>query len=333
MNKKIRWGILGCGKIAHKFASDLKHVEDAELAAVASTDYDRGKEFSKTHGARLTFTSYDAMAASAEVDVIYVATPHGFHFDHVTICLQHKKPVLCEKAFALNSSQLQKMISLARSKKVFLMEAFWTKFLPQYNEVLRQINSGVIGNIKLIQSDFGFRAPEPKAQRLYDPELGGGSLLDIGIYPIFLAQSLLGKPIDIQAQITPYDSGVDEQCVMIMKFAKGELAVLSSTFAADTPVEAMIAGTEGRLHMRNRFHNAIGTIELVTGRDEVTPIETHREEGFGYQFEARHVGECLRKGLTESPVMSLQHSLDLMETLDRVRKIAGIHYRVDNEIV
>jgi predicted dehydrogenase len=209
------------------------------------------------------------------------------------------------------------------------MEAFWTKFLPQYDEVLRLIRAGEIGEIKLIQSDFGFKAPEPTPQRLYDPALGGGSLLDIGIYPVFMAQSVLGIPEDIQAMVTRYETGVDEQCAITMRFKNGALAVLSSTFAAETPVEAMIAGTKGRIHMRNRFHNTIGTLELVTAKDVVTKIEIAREEGFGYQFEARHVGDCLQKGLTESPVMSLTDSLALMETLDRIRKVAGIRYGVD----
>src|SRR5690606_15842360 len=183
--------------------------------------------------------------------------------------------------------------------------------------------------VKLIQADFGFKAPEPKAQRLYDPMLGGGSLLDIGIYPVFLAQSILGRPTEVHAFISPFESGVDEQCVMTLKFSDGALAVLSSTFAADTPVEAMIAGTEGRVVMRNRFHNAQATVEVVIGKQEPEIIEVHTEPGFGYQFEIRHVNECLRKGLVESPVMTHDDTLMLMETLDRIRATCGIRYSVD----
>jgi predicted dehydrogenase len=327
--KTIRWGILGCGKIANKFASDLKYVANAKLMAVASRDAANAEAFRKTYGAEKAYTSYEAFAASSDFDVVYIATPHGFHYEHVMLCLKYRKAVLCEKAFGLNYNQVSEMTAFAKAQNTFLMEAFWTKFLPQYEKVMSLINTGEIGDVKLIQADFGFRAPEPKAQRLYDPLLGGGSLLDVGIYPVFLAQSILGKPIDIQALMTPYDTGVDEQCVMNMKFNNGALAVLSASFATDSPVEAMISGTKGRITMRNRFHNAIGTIEIAYGRDQSTPIEIHREEGFGYQFEARHVVECLRKGLIESPVMTHQDSLDLMETLDRVRQKAGIHYSVD----
>lgn len=329
--KVIRWGILGGGKIANKFASDLRLVADAELVAIGSRDPEKAKAFAEKHKVPLIYNDYQTLASSPEVDVIYVATPHGLHYNHVMLCLEHKKAVLCEKAFALNSHQLREMVSMARKQKVFLMEAFWTKFLPQYAAIMRIIQSGEIGDIKLIQADFGFKAAEPIPQRLYDPALGGGSLLDIGIYPVFLAQSILGKPADMQAMITSYNSGVDEQCAITLKFKNGALAVLSSTFAVDTPVEAMIAGTEGRIHMRNRFHNAVATLELVKGRDEVQEIQVDREEGFGYQFEARHVGDCLRQGITESPVMSLQDSLLLMETLDKIRHLCGIKYDVDKD--
>lgn len=329
MAEQIRWGILGCGKIAHKFANDLQWVSDGELFAVASRDASRGDAFGHKHGARHIFASYEDLVRSPEVDAIYVATPHGMHYEHVMLCLRHNKAVLCEKAFSLNLALAREMVDYARRQKVFLMEAFWTKFLPQYQQVMAMVRSGRIGEVKMIQADFGFKAPEPKAQRLFDPLLGGGSLLDIGIYPVFLAQSILGKPTQVHAFITPYESGVDEQAAITLKFAGGALAVLSSTFAVDTPVEAMIAGTEGRIIMRNRFHNAMATVELVMNRGEPLPIEVDREEGYGYQFEARHVNECLRKGLTESPVMTHADTLMLMETLDRIRKSCEVRYPVD----
>jgi predicted dehydrogenase len=327
--KKIGWGILGCGKIANKFASDLQLVADAELIAIASRNPVKLESFAQQYRPPLSFNSYQALVECADVDVIYVATPHGLHYENVMLCLKHRKAVLCEKAFALNLAHARQMVDFARKQGVFLMEAFWTKFLPQYQKVMEIIQSGRIGEVKFIQSDFGFKAPEPRAQRLYDPLLGGGSLLDIGIYPVFLAQSILGKPTQVHAFITSYESGVDEQCAMTMKFAGGGLAVLSSTFAVETPVEAMIAGTAGRIAMRNRFHNATATVDLTLDKGEPQFIEVHREPGFGYQFEARHVNDCLRKGLTESTVMTHADTLMLMETLDRVRQACGIRYGVD----
>lgn len=329
MPEKIRWGILGCGKIANKFASDLPLTGNGILTAVASRQEENAKKFADEHGANYAFTTYEALVASNEVDVIYVATPHGFHYEHVMLCLKNKKSVLCEKAFALNLKQAKEMIALAKSEKVFLMEAFWTKFLPQYDKVIELIAAGVIGEVKWLQADFGFKASTPPAQRLYDPLLGGGSLLDVGIYPVFLALSLFGKPKTIQASITPYDTGVDEQCAMSFTYEQGVLASLSSSFAADTPVEAVIAGTKGRILWKNRFHNAIGEIELVLDKNPPVKIDVHRESGYGYQFEARHVGDCLKKGLIESPVMKWEDTLMLMETLDAIRSTCGIRYPVD----
>lgn len=329
MGKKIGWGILGCGKIARKFAADLRLVEDSQLVAVGSRDQARGNEFAQSFNASRVHTRYDLLANDPDVDVIYIATPHGFHYEHTMLCLQYQKAVLCEKAFALNARHAKEMITFARKQKTFVMEAFWTKFLPQYQKTIEIIRSGIIGEIKWIQADFGFNAGNPVPQRLIDPRLGGGALLDIGIYPVFLAQSILGKPSEIHAIMTPYNTGVDEQCSITMKFPNGAVAVLSSTLAAETPVEAVIAGTKGRILLKNRFHNAAATIELATGKEEPKVIDVHREDGFGYQFEARHVGDCLRKGLIESPVMTHDDTIKQMETLDAIRKICGIRYEVD----
>ena len=331
MNGKIRWGILGCGNIANKFAADLKYVEHAELVAVASRDHQKAIDFSKIYNARLSFDSYEALAASPEVDVIYIATPHGYHHEHALLCIQHKKAVLCEKALALNSCQVNEMIQAARKNGVFLMEAFWTKFIPQYEKLISVIQRGEIGEVKMIQADFGFNAPTPLKQRLYDPVLGGGALLDIGIYPVFLATSLLGRPTEVFATMKPFPSGVDQQIAVVLKFASGALANLSATFEADTAVEAIIAGNEGFLRLSNRFHNATSHMELIKKSMPVEMLSVHREEGNGYQFEARHVGECLRNKLIESPVMSHQDSLLLMETLDRIRVSCGIRYPADEK--
>jgi predicted dehydrogenase len=329
MSEKIRWGILGCGHIANKFAADLKLVEDAVLLAVASRDKIKAKEFSERHQAHFAFGSYEELVTFDQIDAIYVATPHGLHHDHVLLCLNHRKAVLCEKAFALNARQLKEMIQVARKKQVFMMEAFWTKFLPQYQKMKSLIEEGTIGDIKMIQADFGFNASERLTQRLYDPVLGGGALLDIGIYPVFLALSLLGRPTEIFATMAPFSSGVDEQIAIAMKFETGALASMIATFSAHTPVEAIIVGTEGYIRMSNRFYSATSNVELTKNAAPTELIPVHREDGFGYQFEARHFGECLRKNLKESPIMSHADSLLLMETLDRVRACCGIRYAVD----
>jgi predicted dehydrogenase len=330
MAEKIRWGILGCGKIAAKFAADLRLVKDSALVAVASRDAERAAEFGKTFGAALTFDNYEALAASA-VDVIYIATPHSFHYEHTLLCLNAKKAVLCEKPFAINRVQASQMFDIARANGVFVMEAFWSKFLPQYRKVIELINAGTIGTITWIQADFGFKAPEPVPARLWDPLLGGGSLLDIGIYPVFLALSLLGKPEEVNALITSYPGrGVDQQCIVNMKHKGGALSSLSSTFSTDTPVQAVIAGTNGRIEMHNRFHNATARVYLSVNREPLTEVDVYREDGNGYQFEAQHVTDCLINKLTESPVLTFQDTLDLMEVLDKIRHVCGIKYPEDD---
>ncbi len=329
MSRKIRWGILGCGNIANKFAEDLRWVEDAELLAVASRDEKKAIEFSAHHKSKLAFGSYEELVSCPDVDAIYIATPHGLHREHALLCIAHKKSVLCEKAFALNSFDAKEMIEAARKNRVFIMEAFWTKFLPQYEKVISLIQSGEIGEIKIVQADFGFKASTPPNPRLYEPNLGGGALLDIGIYPVFLAISLLGRPVEIFATMKPFPSGVDQQVAIVLKFESGALASLNATFEAVTPVEATIAGSEGIIRMTNRFHNALGNVELIKNSEAVDIGPIHREQGHGYQFEARHVGDCLRKNLIESPVMRHDDTLLLMETLDKIRAVCGIRYPAD----
>ncbi len=327
--KPIRWGILGCGKIANKFAADLRLVDGAVLHAAASTDPGRARAFAAAHGFTHAFGSYFELCAS-DVDVIYVATPHGLHHEHVRLCLQHGKAVLCEKAFTLNSCQLDDLIGLARERKVFLMEAFWTRFIPQFLRMRQVVDAGTIGEIKMISADFGFKAPVPAAPRLYEPSLGGGALLDIGIYPVFLALSLLGRPESVSAAMTSYPTGVDEQIAMSLQFPSGAMASLHASFAADTPVEARINGTLGRIVLTPRFHNPTSSsVILELPGQEPQLLIGPSGHGGGYQYEARHVQECLAAGLTESPLLPLDFSRQLMETLDRLRASCGIRYPAD----
>ncbi|MEY4115100.1 MAG: hypothetical protein RLZ76_1793 [Bacteroidota bacterium] len=327
---KIRWGILACGKIAKKFAADLKLVEDGELIAVASRDVERAKQFAADFPAKYVFGSYEELVNCDEVDAIYVASPHSHHHEHTLLCLNHGKAVLCEKAFAINQQQAKEMIELARTKKVFLMEALWTRFLPHYLKVREMIAEGKLGELKGVLANFGFKPPEPVSQRLFEPALGGGSLLDIGIYPVFLAQSILGVPDSITAKMDPAHTGVDEQCSMVFHYKNGITANLFSTLASNLETDADIFGTKGRIRLTNRFYEPSATIQyypdIITSRT-IIPIE--KEAGWGYQHEIRHVNECLQKGLTESPVWSLDDTFNLMQTLDRIRKEMGLIYKVD----
>jgi predicted dehydrogenase len=327
---KIRWGILGCGRIARKFATDLKLVADAELIAIASRNKETLENFAKDFPCKHLHNTYEALSVDDEVDVIYIATPHSLHYEHTLLCLNHKKAVLCEKAFAINSRQASEMIKTAKEKKVFLMEALWTKFLPHYKKLQELLHQKKLGDIKSMLVNFGFKTNANSPQRLFDPLLGGGTLLDIGIYNVFMTMSVLGKPDSIEATMSPAATGVDAQISVLFKYNNGAMAQLFSSFITNLPVQAEINGTEGCITLTTRFYEPSATIQLykqMPGEKEIIAVE--KEAGFGYQYEARHVNECLKKGLLESPVMKHSDTLLLMEILDAIRMKAGIRYPVD----
>lgn len=332
MSQNIRWGILGAGKIAKKFASDLRLVKDAELIAIGSRNVDTAQVFARDYPAKYLHGGYESLVKNPEVDIIYVATPHNFHYEHTLLCLQHDKAVLCEKPFAINAREASAMIALAKEKKVFLMEALWTKFLPHFIKVKELVASGQVGTIKSVLVKFGFRPTEPIAPRIFDPALAGGTMLDIGIYNVFMALSILGKPTEIDAVMTPASTGIDEQCAVTFRYWNGAMAQLFSSFASNIATEADIHGSNGRLRLTHRFYAPDTTIEYYPGwidSKEVIPVE--KEAGWGYQYQIRHVCDCLRSGLTESPVMSFTDTMLLIETLDAIRAKAGIKYEADEK--
>ena len=331
MSKTIRWGVLGCGRIARKFASDLPYTGNARLVAAASRDLNNAQQFAKEFSADKAYGSYEELVRDSNVDVIYVATPHSHHHEHTLFCLNNHKAVLCEKAFAVNSRQAEEMIALARSKKVFLMEALWTKFLPHQKMMERLVGEGKIGEIRSVLVNFGFRPQPPVPPRLFDPALAGGTLLDIGIYNVFVATSVLGKPDQVDAFMTPASTGVDEQCSILLRYNSGAMAQLFSSFSSDLATEANINGTKGRIRLTHRFYAPDSVIEYYEGRPgsfEVIGTGV-TNEGFGYQHEARHVGECLMNNLTESPVVTLNDTLERTQLLDEIRRKAGIRYPED----
>jgi predicted dehydrogenase len=328
--KTIKWGILGAGRIARKFASDLRLVENAVLVAIGSRSQQSADEFNKEFPVQYCHYSYQDLVQNPEVDVIYIATPHNLHYENTLLCLQYNKAVLCEKPFAMNSRQAIEMINIAKEKKIFLMEALWTKFHPHYMKMQEMIHQGLLGDIKAILVNFGFKPTPPVPARLFDPVLGGGTLMDIGIYNVFIAMSVLGKPDHIDAVMTPASTGVDEQCAVLFHYKNGALAQLFSTFSSNLATEADICGSEGRIRLTSRFYEPSSTLEFYkekTDSRQVVPVE--KEPGFGYQYEARHVNDCLRNGLTESNVVSFADTILLMETLDKIRVVAGIHYPAD----
>jgi predicted dehydrogenase len=324
MSRKFRWGIIGLGKIAHKFAEDIKLIEDAELYAVASTSKDRAIQFAEKFQVDLTFNSYEELVKSGEVDAVYIATAHTGHCENTLMCLENKVPVLCEKPFAMNTREVSKMIDAARENQTFLMEALWTQFIPAYQKMQRTIRKGMIGKVVNLRADFSFKAPFMPDQRVFNRDLGGGALLDIGIYPVFFALSILGKPEKIKALATFGKSQVDENCFMIFQYPDDQMAILDCSFKVNTNVEAYIYGEKGTIFLPTRFHHPTKMlVELYSGEAHEISIPY---QGNGYYHEALEVMSCVRNGKKESEWMPLSKSLELIETLDWVRKEAGIIY-------
>ncbi|MEM6963177.1 MAG: Gfo/Idh/MocA family oxidoreductase [Bacteroidota bacterium] len=325
MKETINWGIIGLGKIARQFANDLKYVPHAQLHAVASRSAAKAKDFAAAFGATHSFGSYEEMMRCDDLDVVYVATPHVKHCENTIMCLENGIAVLCEKPFAMDSGEVQRMIAAAKANDTFLMEAIWTRFLPHIKKVIEHIQSGIIGEVKLLRADFGFKAPIDFAGRLYNKSLGGGSLLDVGIYPLFLAQLLMGNPIDLRASAHIGQTEVDESCAMILRYAEDKMAVLDSSIVRDTPMQAGIYGTRGKIQIQSRWHesNTFTIVEL----DKAPQTFTFDYEGAkGYRYETQHVVECLQRGKKESDLLPLSFSLDLMNLLDEVRAKIGLVY-------
>jgi len=320
MNKKYNWAILGCGKIARKFVTDLSLLPNANLYAAASRSLDNAKEFAEELGFEKAFGSYQEMVEDPNVDIVYIATPHAKHLEHSMLCLNHKKAVLCEKAFAMNTKEVDKMIETSRSNKTFLMEAFWTIFSAKFLKVMDLAKDKELGQLRFVKSDFMFKADVDPEKRLYNIDLGAGSLLDIGIYPIFRSLMLLGKPASIKTMANMRSTGVEESISMLFAYENGAMAVLTSSFESS-------CNNETELCFENGFIKFIREPEfpiLMEKNGVQEEIQIEKPKGMGYELEAAHVMECLDKNLIESPVLPLSTSRDLMEILDRVRKDAGI---------
>ncbi len=322
--KSIHWGILGLGKIAAKFAHDLALVEEGQLQALASRSKEKAERFAKEYHTRRSYDTYLELVQDPAVDVVYIATPHVFHFEHAMLCLKHGKSVLCEKPLGMNSQQVETLIREAKESGLFLMEGMWTRFIPATQKLLELITTGEIGEVTRVEADFGFKSHTDPEGRLYNKALGGGSLLDIGIYPVYLAQVLLGKPetMDAEAQFTT--TGVDGLCEVKAQYFNGASALLRSSLLEDTPTEARVIGTKGEILVHSRFHHSE---QLTLLKEDGTKQEYHLPyRGLGYSHEIEEVHRGLKEGLLQTELHPWQASLDTMETLDRIRHVIGLQY-------
>lgn len=327
MEKTIRWGILGTGKIARAMALGLRDTPGAELVAVASRTEDGAARFGAEFGVARCHGSYRQLADDPGVDVVYIATPHPMHHENAILCLEGGKALLVEKAFTVNRREAAHVAALAREKRLFVMEAMWSRFVPAIVEAKRLLDSGAIGVPGSLTADFGFAATVGPEHRLFNPDLGGGSLLDLGIYPLSLAAYFLGPVTDAQAVGELAPTGVDMQASFVLRHASGAVSSCGSSLRAHTPNELTISGSKGFLRLNNRFYC---TESLTLGMNDGSRQEIAVPRiGNGYAHEALEVNRCLRAGLLESPVMPLAESVALMGWLDTLRGQLGVHYAAD----
>ena len=323
MVHKIRWGILATGGIAATFAEDLKLLPDAEITAVGSRTLEAAQAFAGRFDIPRAYGSWDELAADPDVDVIYVATPHSAHHRATRICLDAGKAVLCEKAFTIIAAEAEDLVSRARDRGLFLMEAMWTRFNPAVRRIVSLVSDGAIGEPRVLAADFGFVGPDDPTHRLRNPELGGGALLDVGVYPVSFAHLFLGTPHSIASWARLSPQGVDETTGIVLGYESGALGVLSCSIVASQPVAAVISGSQGRIEVP-RFPRPDRFTLVIEGRDPET--FEYSLEGHGYTYQAREVMRCLREGLTESPLMPWQATLEVMRTLDTIRAQIGVRY-------
>tara|TARA_R110002051_G_scaffold308784_1_gene381024 strand:- start:1572 stop:2555 length:984 start_codon:yes stop_codon:yes gene_type:complete len=323
MENKIRWGILGPGRIANSFAKDLRLTETSELVAVASRNLSRASEFAKEYNAKYAYGSYEELFNSPDVDVIYIATPHTHHAALAITAMEHGKHVLCEKPMGVNKNEVTRMIGAAQKNKVFLMEALWTRFNPSISKIKELVDNNKIGSIGYLQADFAFYALDREEEgRLLNPALAGGSLLDIGIYPIFLAYLMLGKPTNILASSKFHSTGAEIQTSLIFEYDKAQ-AMLYSGLTSNSEMKAKITGTKGSIYIHPRWHETNGFTIEINGEKEDFEEPTI---GKGYSHEINEVNSCLASGKLQSDLWSHQNSLDLIEILDQIREQVGIAF-------
>jgi predicted dehydrogenase len=318
----VRWGIAATGGIAERFANGLALVPGARLAAVASRTAERAEAFGERHGAARAYGSYEALAEDPDVDVVYVASPNHRHHADTLLFLEAGRHVLCEKPFALNEGQARDMVVAARQRGLFLMEALWSRFLPAYVVLAALLEEGRIGEPLLVEGDFGFRRTVEADHRLFDLALGGGALLDLGIYPVQLASLVLGPPDRVAAVGHIGETGVDEQVAATLHHPGGQLAVVKAAIRIGSSCTARISGTHGWIHLPAFMHCPT---HLDIGGRAPERVECGFD-GEGLRFQVEHVQHCLRKGWTESPVVPLDETCTMAATLDAVRAQIGLRY-------
>jgi len=324
MNEKLGWGVIGTGMIAALQVQDLISA-GSRVAAVGSRQQAGAEAFAERFGIPNRHGSYEALVADPEVDIVYVATPHSFHAANAHIAIEAGKHLLIEKAFTITAEQAKGLAAAARAKGLFVMEAMWTRFLPSMTRIMELIHAGALGTPRVLLADHNQYIPRSKAVRLHDPALGGGALLDLGVYPISFASSIFGRPKAVTARATLTDEGVDELTAVILEYESGAQASLHCGFLAAGPNTASVIGSEGRIEIQAVWYNQTA-FTLYDQAGAVVEQYSQEIEGRGMQFQAREVERCIHEGIAESSIMPLSESIEIMETMDEIRRQVGVVY-------
>lgn len=322
MKKKYKWGILAPGKMAAKFTKGLQLLDNVELHAVGSRDLQRAKQFADEFGFKKYYGSYEEMASDPDLEIVYIASPHSHHREHALLCLRNHKAVLCEKAFALNSREVGDIINEAAAQKVFLMEALWPQFQPIYIKAKEVLDSGAPGKIIHLDARFAFQAPFDPDDRKFNLALGGGSLLDIGIYPVIDTLCFMGVPDEVIAKAVFTETGSEDSVSVIFGYSDGRMATLYSSFSTQAAIGCDILCQNGNLYFSRERDMSQRLVVALNGKEKKE--FSLLPEGMGYQYEALEVMKCLDEGKLESDVVPHSFSLNLINTLDRIREAAGI---------
>ena len=321
---EFKWGIIGTGGIARAFATDIALLGDHVVAAVGSRSLEKAESFVKSIPGAKAYGSYEDLLNDTNIDAIYVATPHPSHKENVIAALNAGKPVLCEKPFAVNAAEAKEMVAAAKANNVALMEAMWARFLPHYAKIREIVASGVLGQITTIHADHGQRLADQNIPRLVEPSLAGGALLDLGIYPISFAHMVLGKPDSITSSATFTDKGVDASSTAIFNYKSGAQAILTSNMMVSTPCRATICGTLGKIEIDRTFYNP-ASMRVIMHDGTTTEYPTDYK-GHGLREQAKEFERVVRSGAMNSPILTPDESIEIMGSLDEIRRQIGLIY-------
>ena len=322
--KKYKWGVIGTGKIAHTFATALKHCENAELCAVASRTDEKARSFAEEFGFEGHYGSYREFAEKSNAEIVYIATPMTSHFDDAWLCLENGKNVLCEKSLTLNTAQTEKLLAFAKEKGLFFMEAMWMKCRPVYKKMKEWIASGLIGDIEYIKADFSNFIPYDENDRLFRADCGGGCLLDLGIYPITLTHDLLGVPDEIISSAHMM-YGIDMSNSILFRYKNGAFSSMDNGFEIQLRNNAIISGTKGFITLGNWFHCTDEGILYDRNGKEIERL-VRKDDINGYEYEIAEVHSCLEVGLKESPLVPHSDTIAVMKLMDECRAQWGMKF-------